>query len=164
MSVRRSLIRIIVLPVGLSMGLCLATFHASFAESLSMPAPPASSVTLPGRGMTMEQVEAEFGVPLVKHDTVGKPPITQWEYSGFSVYFESRWVIHAVGKRTLPQQETKRTIPTPQVEAQPTTSNPAPPADEPAVAAEPEQQGDITIPTEPLEGPSLNQHFPAPNN
>lgn len=169
MSVRRSLIRKIVFPVGFSMGLCLATFQASLAESLIMPAPPASSITLPGRGMTMEQVEAEFGVPLVKHDAVGKPPIIQWEYSGFSVYFESKWVIHAVGKRALPQQETKRTLPAQQGAAQqsPQQTSPAPDMPkspgEPAPAAEPVQQGDITIPTEPLDGPKINEGYPAPH-
>ena len=54
------------------------------------------SVTLPGRGMTMEQVEERFGAPLKKNPAVGKPPITTWDYEKFTVYFEDRYVIHAV--------------------------------------------------------------------
>ena len=54
------------------------------------------SVTLPGRGMTMEQVEERFGAPLKKNPAVGKPPITTWDYGKFTVYFEDRYVIHAV--------------------------------------------------------------------
>ena len=51
---------------------------------------------LPQRGATMSSVEAKFGAPKLKHDAVGKPPITRWDYDGFSVYFEYQHVIHAV--------------------------------------------------------------------
>ena len=54
------------------------------------------SVTLPGRGMTMEQVEARFGTAKQKSGPVGTPPITTWVYEKFTVYFEGRYVIHAV--------------------------------------------------------------------
>lgn len=50
----------------------------------------------PGRGMTMQAVEAQFGAPAQKRGTVGQPPITRWDYPGFSVYFEFERVIHAV--------------------------------------------------------------------
>jgi hypothetical protein len=51
---------------------------------------------LPRRGATMSAVEAQFGAPAARHATVGQPPITRWDYDGFSVYFESSRVIHAV--------------------------------------------------------------------
>jgi hypothetical protein len=55
-----------------------------------------SSVQKPKRGITMTQVEAKFGAPVSKHDAVGQPPITRWDYPGFSVFFEHDRVIHAV--------------------------------------------------------------------
>jgi hypothetical protein len=55
-----------------------------------------SSVEKPKRGVTMTQVEAKFGAPATKHDAVGQPPITRWDYPGFSVFFEHDRVIHAV--------------------------------------------------------------------
>ena len=68
------------------------------AETLSVPETPEESfsVTLPGRGMTMEQVEARFGEPEQKNDAVGIPPISTWVYEKFTVYFEDHYVIHAV--------------------------------------------------------------------
>jgi len=73
-------------------------------EVLDMPEPeavPATeeqvfSVTLPGRGMTKDQVESRFGSPPEKVEAVGEPPISRWVYSGFTVYFEYDHVIHAV--------------------------------------------------------------------
>jgi len=55
-----------------------------------------SDISKPTRGMTMNQVLSQFGQPLEKKDTVGEPPITQWIYADFSVYFENQWVIQAV--------------------------------------------------------------------
>jgi hypothetical protein len=55
-----------------------------------------TSVPHPNRGMTMTAVEAKFGAPANKHNAVGEPPITRWDYPGFSVYFEHQFVIHAV--------------------------------------------------------------------
>ena len=55
-----------------------------------------STVDRPKRGSTMTQVEKKFGAPVEKHPTVGQPPITRWDYTGFSVFFEHDRVIHAV--------------------------------------------------------------------
>jgi len=55
-----------------------------------------SSVDRPKRGSTMGEVEKHFGAPVEKHATVGQPPITRWDYTGFSVFFEHDRVIHAV--------------------------------------------------------------------
>jgi hypothetical protein len=57
---------------------------------------PSASVQTPKRGSTMTEVEKLFGAPVEKHATVGQPPITRWDYSGFSVFFEHDRVIHAV--------------------------------------------------------------------
>ena len=56
----------------------------------------ATNVELPARGMTMVAVEAKFGAPQTRHDAVGKPPITRWDYPAFAVFFESNRVLHAV--------------------------------------------------------------------
>ncbi len=55
-----------------------------------------SNINKPTRGMTMNQVISNFGEPEVKKKAVGNPPITQWLYSDFIVYFEKQWVIQAV--------------------------------------------------------------------
>ncbi len=77
------------------------------AETLEMPdkRPLVSESTpespLPGRGMSMEAVRAEFGEPQERLPAVGgysaiRPPITRWVYEDFTVHFENRSVIHAV--------------------------------------------------------------------
>ena len=55
-----------------------------------------STVSRPARGSTMATVESKFGAPQARHDAVGTPPITRWDYAGFSVFFEKDRVIDAV--------------------------------------------------------------------
>ena len=55
-----------------------------------------AGVELPGRGMSMQAVEARFGAPSGRNGPVGQPPITRWDYPAFSVYFEFDKVLHAV--------------------------------------------------------------------
>jgi hypothetical protein len=55
-----------------------------------------STVARPARGSTMTSVESKFGAPVTRHPTVGAPPITRWDYNGFSVFFERDRVIDAV--------------------------------------------------------------------
>ena len=87
-------------PFFAALAICLISLSGgqAMADTLSVPEPKEEtfSVTLPGRGMTMEQVEARFGEALEKQDAVGTPPITTWVYDKFTVYFEDRYVIHAV--------------------------------------------------------------------
>jgi hypothetical protein len=77
----------------------MAGSGAAMAETLvvndQLTVPP-SSVQTPKRGSTMSDVEKHFGAPIEKHATVGQPPITRWDYTGFSVFFEHDRVIHAV--------------------------------------------------------------------
>jgi uncharacterized membrane protein len=54
----------------------------------------------PRAGMSMSGVEAAYGAPSQRHSAVGEPPITRWDYPGFSVYFEHDLVIHAVARHT----------------------------------------------------------------
>ena len=60
-----------------------------------------SQVDRPKRGLTMDEVEKQFGAPATRHPAVGgssqqQPPITRWDYSGFTVVFERDRVIDAV--------------------------------------------------------------------
>ena len=53
----------------------------------------------PKSGMSMTAVESSYGTPAQRSGPVGEPPITRWDYPGFSVYFEHDRVIHAVARR-----------------------------------------------------------------
>ena len=60
-----------------------------------------SQIDRPKRGSTMGEVEKHFGAPLTRHPTVGggsphQPPITRWDYNGFSVIFERDRVVDSV--------------------------------------------------------------------
>ena len=60
-----------------------------------------SQLERPKRGLTMNEVEKQFGAPATRHPTVGgaspqQPPITRWDYNGFSVFFERDRVIDSV--------------------------------------------------------------------
>jgi hypothetical protein len=88
---------------------CLAPVGAAVAETLvvddQVKLRP-SSVTRPTRGSSMSSVEQKFGAPSQKHAAVGgcssgispckTPPITRWDYPGFSVIFENEHVVEAV--------------------------------------------------------------------
>ncbi len=50
----------------------------------------------PTRGMTKAAVTKRFGTPARKNPAVGKPPISSWEYPGYTVYFEGKYVLHTV--------------------------------------------------------------------
>ena len=53
----------------------------------------------PSRGMTMDRVASGWGEPRRRIAAVGEPPITRWQYEGFTVYFEHDRVIHTVVNR-----------------------------------------------------------------
>jgi hypothetical protein len=61
-----------------------------------------SQIDRPKGGVTMGEVEKRFGAPVTRHPTVGKPPITRWDYNGFSVFFEGDRVIHSVVTEAAP--------------------------------------------------------------
>ena len=89
--------------ISLLLVLSLGLMTSSWADVLEMPdaeqaTPPGDSMsfTLPGRGMTKEQVEERFGSPTEKEYPVGEPPITRWNYGNFTVYFEYDIVLHSV--------------------------------------------------------------------
>jgi len=81
-------------------GLFLITaFAAAEADTLLLDGLEMARVSQserPTRGESKARVEARFGTPSRMVAAVGEPPISRWEYPGFTVYFEGDLVIHAV--------------------------------------------------------------------
>ncbi|MBD3641389.1 MAG: hypothetical protein HUJ18_10395 [Marinobacter sp.] len=53
----------------------------------------------PKTGLSQSSVRAKWGNPMDVRGPVGEPPITQWHYQDFVVYFENDLVLHTVLKR-----------------------------------------------------------------
>ena len=51
---------------------------------------------LPANGQSKAAVRARFGEPGTTHPAVGDPPISRWDYDGWSVYFEYDLVLFTV--------------------------------------------------------------------
>jgi len=88
-----------LLAVAAAMVLAYASGPDAYAETIVVDGQVTlvkSDLPRPRRGMTMKAVEAKFGAPSERHPTVGKPPITRWDYQHFAVFFEKNRVIHSV--------------------------------------------------------------------
>jgi hypothetical protein len=86
------------LPVlaALALSCSAVVYSAAQADELRTPRVTSQSPDRPARGMSMDKVEAAYGAPTSRASPVGQPPITRWEYPGFTVYFEHQYVIHTV--------------------------------------------------------------------
>ncbi len=73
--------------------LCLL---GALGAALAGPACAADAASPPERGARMHAVQALFGEPSERHEAIGTPPISRWDYPGFVVFFENDRVIHAV--------------------------------------------------------------------
>jgi hypothetical protein len=67
------------------------------------------NLAAPRRGMTMTQVERQFGAPSDKMapaggDTALHPTINRWVYPNYIVYFERNHVINSVAQRATPNE------------------------------------------------------------
>lgn len=73
------------------------------AESLAIPghADTGYQQEMPRRGIDMDTVLAQFGQPDQVFGPVGDPPITEWVYGSFRVYFEHQTVLHSIDLETL---------------------------------------------------------------
>lgn len=89
----------------LAFGLMLTASALSLAHAdvLTVPenAAPAAAGTLPAKGEAQAAVLRRYGEPGKRYPAVGgssaaQPPITRWDYDGFSVFFENSHVVHAV--------------------------------------------------------------------
>ena len=85
----------------LALALGLSAGHAQ-AEQLTIPVgsqAERSEVSMPANGMSQDAVKNRWGSPQDIREAVGQPPITQWHYQEFVVYFENNRVLHTVLKR-----------------------------------------------------------------
>jgi len=83
--------------------LLVALFTLTFitplaAETIRIPVGQqgVAEISMPSRGDTKTSVLERFGLADQEHPSVGKPPITRWDYRTFSVYFEDQRVINSV--------------------------------------------------------------------
>lgn len=56
----------------------------------------ADRMELPSNGMKQSEVRERYGAPAQTNPPVGEPPITRWDYDGWSVYFEYELVLFTV--------------------------------------------------------------------
>lgn len=56
----------------------------------------AARMDLPTNGLKQSDVRNRFGAPTKEYAAVGDPPITRWDYNGWSVYFEYDLVLYTV--------------------------------------------------------------------
>jgi cytochrome oxidase Cu insertion factor (SCO1/SenC/PrrC family) len=92
-------------------GLLLAGGSVSADTLLKARAAKAKAATLPAGGVTMSEVEGQYGQPTERKDPVGKPPITRWIYPAFTVYFENDRVISAVLNKASELEEGPKPAP-----------------------------------------------------
>lgn len=90
--------------------LCVMLFGGSL---LLQPAIAGDQLTIPGhvtasqkqvmprRGINMDDVLRQFGEPDERFGPVGEPPITEWVYGSFRVYFEHNIVLHTIDLNTI---------------------------------------------------------------
>ena len=72
-------------------------------DELTIPGHVADSQkqVMPKRGIKMDAVLSEFGEPDERYGPIGEPPITEWVYGSFRVYFEYEIVLHSIDLNTL---------------------------------------------------------------
>ena len=90
----------------LFLGLFLLNAGPAAADELLLDSiQSAPGIQTPRSGVSMSAVRQQHGNPLTEHPTVSvnggpqQPPITRWDYSGYSVFFEHDRVIHSVVHR-----------------------------------------------------------------
>lgn len=77
-----------------------ATADVLLIDAISEAAPNTTEgLARPSRGMNMDSVRSKFGEPDKAHPQVGEPPITRWDYAGYSVFFEHDLVLNTVVHR-----------------------------------------------------------------
>ncbi len=86
------------LPITAVLCISILTASAVQADVLRIPISQQGSVNLqmPAHGDQQAQVLKQFGEPRLRHQSVGQPPISRWDYPGFTVYFEKNTVVNSV--------------------------------------------------------------------
>ena len=87
----------------LALALTILFSTALQADNLSIPGHFTSDSTLimPKRGISMDKVLEQFGEPDRRIEAIGEPPITEWDYGDFRVFFEHQTVLHSLNLITL---------------------------------------------------------------
>ncbi|MCK7547336.1 hypothetical protein ACFQGA_10355 [Marinobacter koreensis] len=81
--------------------LSFAPASGALAEEIKIPVGSQAARDqgqFPASGLTQASVRTKWGNPTEVRGPVGEPPITQWIYPDFIVYFEGNRVIHTVLK------------------------------------------------------------------
>ena len=87
----------LMLPAMLAAGFGLLTTGSLSADVLLIEeVRQADRMELPTNGMKQTEVRDRFGAPVKTAAPVGDPPITRWDYNGWSVYFEYDLVLFTV--------------------------------------------------------------------
>jgi hypothetical protein len=98
------MVRVRSVLIAASLGIVLAG-PASADVLLMENIQSAPEVQTPRKGMNMDSVRNSYGNPIKEHPAVSTtgnpshPPITRWDYQGFSVFFENDLVLHSVVHR-----------------------------------------------------------------
>ncbi|NWN91461.1 hypothetical protein HLV39_08135 [Marinobacter adhaerens] len=95
--------------LGATLALCLSA--TVVAEDLRVPVgnqADRSQQYMPRVGTTQDSVRAAWGPPRSIKGPVGTPPISQWHYENFVVYFEGNRTVHSV---LSPERQTVRPAP-----------------------------------------------------
>ena len=87
----------------LLLGASILMQSASAGDNLVIPGHVATADTqiLPKRGISMERVLEKYGEPDKRYGPIGEPPITEWVYGSFRVYFEYEFVLHSIDLNTI---------------------------------------------------------------
>lgn len=81
--------------------LALFPMTSAVAEEIRVPVGTQADrdqASFPGSGMSQSTVRTSWGAPMEIQGPIGQPPITQWHYQNFVVYFEGDRVLHTVLK------------------------------------------------------------------
>jgi outer membrane protein assembly factor BamE (lipoprotein component of BamABCDE complex) len=109
-----------IIPQTVLLSLAFMAFQA-YADELVVPVgqqgAEKASIARPTSGMKQAKVEEKFGAPNKRTDSVGKPPISSWEYPDYTVYFENDRVIHSVLKPTADADTAAPATPAPATDA-----------------------------------------------
>lgn len=94
--------RILLGALAISATMSLFPAASAVAEEIRVPVGAQADRdqgNFPDTGMSQDSVRTSWGAPLEIQGPVGQPPITQWHYQDFVVYFENDRVIHTVLKQ-----------------------------------------------------------------
>jgi len=89
-------IRHLLIAVTASIALTSTSFADVLTIGVGQQAADKQAMSRPYKGMERQDVLSSYGNPLRQTSAIGEPPISNWEFSEFTVYFEYNHVIHSV--------------------------------------------------------------------